>query len=106
MTKGGKSVSFKVPTSKLATGADAWIANRGAEPASDREGSNVTALKAVEAAPPPAPEPAAAPKEKMSRFTIDVPESLHRRVKMQCAGRGTKMADMMRELLEREFPEA
>ena len=42
----------------------------------------------------------------MSRFTIDVPESLHRRVKMQCAGRGTKMADMMRELLEREFPEA
>lgn len=101
MSKGGKSVSFKVPTSKLATGADAWIANRGAEPAAtDREGGTVTALKAVEAAP------AESPKEKMSRFTIDVPESLHRRVKMQCAGRGQKMADMMRELLEREFPEA
>ena len=101
MSKGGKSVSFKVPTSKLATGADAWIANRGAEPAAtDREGASVTALKAVEAAPVPAA------KEKMSRFTIDVPESLHRRVKMQCAGRGQKMADMMRELLEREFPEA
>ena len=99
MSKGGKSVSFKVPTSKLAPAADNWIANRGAEPAAtDREGASVTALKAVE--PAPAPEP----KEKMSRFTIDVPESLHRRVKMQCAGRGKKMADVMRELLEREFP--
>lgn len=105
MSKGGKQVSFKVSASKLANGADAWIANRGAEPVSDREGGNVMAPKTietslVEAAPPPVP------KEKMSRFTIDVPESLHRRVKMQCAGRGTKMADMMRELLEREFPQA
>lgn len=101
MSKGGKQVEFKVPTSKLATGAEAWISNRGAEPAAtDREGASVTALKAVEATPAPAT------KEKMSRFTIDVPESLHRRVKMQCAGRGQKMADMMRELLEREFPEA
>ena len=53
MSKGAKQVSFKVPTSKLATGADAWIANRGAEPASDREGGSVTPLKAVEAAPTP-----------------------------------------------------
>jgi hypothetical protein len=101
MSKGAKQVSFKVPASKLAPAADAWIANRGAEPAAtDREGGSVTALKAVEAAPAPAPEP----KEKMSRFTIDVPESLHRRVKMQCAARGQKMANMMRDLLEREFP--
>ena len=98
MSKGGKSVSFKVPTSKLATGADAWIANRGAEPTSDREGGIVTALKPVEAAA------VEVPKERMSRFTIDVPESLHRRVKMRCAARGQKMADMMRDLLEREFP--
>jgi|GEM_PF-1179358 len=98
MSKAGKSVSIKVPTSKLASGADAWIANRGAEPATDRESGNVTSLKSVEAAP------VEAAKEKMSRFTIDVPESLHRRVKMQCAARGQKMADMMRDLLEREFP--
>lgn len=100
MSKGGKSVSFKVPQSKLAPAADAWIANRGAEPAAmDREGGSVTPLKAVESA-------LVAEKEKMSRFTIDVPESLHRRVKMQCAARGQKMADMMRDLLEREFPAA
>ncbi|MCJ2011011.1 hypothetical protein [Methylobacterium sp. J-076] len=98
MSKAGKSVSFKVPTSKLASGADAWIANRGAEPATDQESGNVTSLKSVEAAP------VEAAKEKMSRFTIDVPESLHRRVKMQCAARGQKMANMMRDLLEREFP--
>ena len=98
MSKGGKSVSFKVPSSKLATGADAWIANRDVESASDRKRGTVTALKAVKAAP------AEAHKEKMSRFTIDVPESLHRRVKMQCAARGQKMADVMRDLLEREFP--
>lgn len=101
---GGKSVSFKVPQSKLAPAADAWIANRGAEPAAtDREGGTVAQLRAIESGEP---SPEAAPKEKMSRFTIDVPESLHRRVKMQCAGRGKKMADVMRELLEREFPEA
>ena len=98
MSKAGKSVSFKVPTSKLASGADAWIANRGAEPATDQESGNVTSLKSVEAAP------VEAAKEKMARFTIDVPESLHRRVKMQCAARGQKMANMMRDLLEREFP--
>lgn len=98
MSKAGKSVSIKVPTSKLASGADAWIANRRTEPATDRESGNVTSLKSVEAAP------VETTKEKMSRFTIDVPESLHRRVKMQCAARGQKMADMMRDLLEREFP--
>ena len=38
------------------------------------------------------------------RFTIDVPVELHRRVKAECARRGVKMADMVRELLERKFP--
>jgi hypothetical protein len=34
----------------------------------------------------------------------DVPVGLHRRVKAECARRGLKMADVQRELLEREFP--
>jgi hypothetical protein len=46
------------------------------------------------------------PVEAMKRFTIDVPEELHRRIKMQCAMRGSKMADALRELLEREFPKS
>lgn len=38
------------------------------------------------------------------RLTIDLPESLHRRVKVGCAERGEKMADVIRKLLEKEFP--
>ena len=42
--------------------------------------------------------------EKSKRFTFDVPESLHRRVKAGCAARGIDMADLMRAYLEKEFP--
>ena len=42
--------------------------------------------------------------EKMKRFTVDVPEGLHKRVKVQCYMRGKLMADVLREILEREFP--
>ncbi len=53
------------------------------------------------------PEPAVAtPAEPMKRFTLDVPLSLHARIKVACAHRGLKMADVLRELLEREFPAA
>lgn len=42
--------------------------------------------------------------EKNKRMTFDVPESLHRRIKSQCANKGVKMADEIRELLEKSFP--
>jgi len=41
--------------------------------------------------------------EPMKRLTIDIPLSLHQRVKSQCALRGEKMADVVRELLEKRF---
>jgi len=44
--------------------------------------------------------------EEMKRLTIDVPARLHRRIKAQCASRGLKMADEIRELLERHYPAA
>jgi hypothetical protein len=44
--------------------------------------------------------------EKLKRFTFDVTPNLHRRVKAGCAARGIEMADLMREFLEREFPDA
>ena len=37
------------------------------------------------------------------RLTIDIPLGLHRRVKTQCAAEDLKMADVVRELLERRF---
>ena len=44
-------------------------------------------------------------KEPTKRFTFDAPVSLHRRVKRACVDRGVEMAEVMRELLEKEFPE-
>ena len=41
--------------------------------------------------------------EPMKRLTIDVPESLHRTIKAQCAMRGTKIADEVRELLLQKY---
>jgi predicted HicB family RNase H-like nuclease len=42
--------------------------------------------------------------EKKMRFPIDIPESLHRRMKAQCALRGVKMNKIIQELLKRAFP--
>ena len=44
-------------------------------------------------------------REPTKRFTIDVPVSLHKRVKTQCAVQNLVMADVMRELLRERFPE-
>ena len=74
-----KSVAFKP---RATTNPDEWIKS-GSETAAE-----------------------AKPSEPTKRFTIDVPVSLHRRVKVQCAERGLNMADEMRRLLEREFPAA
>ena len=64
------------PTSKAApAAADAWVENRS---------------------PAEGPEP-------MKRLTIDVPASLHRAIKTQCAVRGTKIADEVRELLMQKY---
>lgn len=68
---------------------DAWVRQNS-------EAATVAALAEV----------ALAKSEPMKRFTIDVSEELHKRIKAQCAQRGSKMADVIRELLEREFPKA
>lgn len=42
--------------------------------------------------------------EPTKRFTIDVPISLHKRVKSQCALENLVMAEEIRSLLEKRFP--
>lgn len=42
--------------------------------------------------------------EPTKRLTIDIPQSLHQRVKSQCALEGANMADVIRGLLEKRFP--
>lgn len=72
-----KKVTIGVkPTSKSTqASADEWVENRNTGNA---------------------PEP-------MKRLTIDIPESLHRAIKMQCASRGAKIADEVRELLIQKY---
>ena len=41
--------------------------------------------------------------EPNKRLTIDIPSDLHRTMKVQCAVRGERMADVVRELLEKHF---
>ena len=79
-----KTVPFKMPV-KMSDPAEAWVQSREGQPAAERE----------QPTPPPA--------EPMKRFTIDVPESLHKRIKSQCAMRGEVMADVIRDMLKREF---
>jgi hypothetical protein len=43
--------------------------------------------------------------ESTKRLTLDLPASLHTRIKATCALRGVKMADELRRLLEQHFPE-
>ena len=70
--------------------------------------SRATEATAVDAwvakAPATTAEAPATPAEPMKRLTIDVPASLHSRIKVQCAQEGQKMADVIRALLEERFP--
>jgi ParG len=79
-----KKVSFARVTPKA---ADEWVAGAATETA--------PALSSP-------PEPA----EPMKRLTIDIPRSLHTRIKAACALRGSKMADEIRALLDREYADA
>ncbi|QLA18196.1 hypothetical protein [Desulfolutivibrio sulfoxidireducens] len=54
---------------------------------------------------PSVPEEKPSQAREMKRLTFDIPAVLHRRIKSQCAARGVKMADELRGLLERHFPE-
>lgn len=70
-----KSFAFAKPLATVTPNPDVWVQDR---------------------ALPPGPT---------KRFTVDVPAGLHRRVKLTCVERGLNMADVVRDLLEREFPE-
>jgi hypothetical protein len=76
-----KTVAFNKPRTSDANSADRWVVDVGITPEQT----------------PPKTVP-------MKRFTIDVPADLHRRIKISCAAEGTKMADMLREILETRYP--
>jgi hypothetical protein len=77
-----KKASF--PAKPTAKTQDEWVQGTTAQPANAKRAGDT-------------------PAEAMKRFTIDVPTSLHARIKIACAQRGTKMADEIRILLEKHF---
>ena len=50
-------------------------------------------------APAPAPAPAAGDGEARVRFTVDLPRSLHKRLKLAALNRDEPMTDLAREVL-------
>ena len=50
------------------------------------------------------PAPEEAPPVLIKRITVDVSEDLHTRIKVGCAAARVKMADAVREVLERTWP--
>ena len=46
----------------------------------------------------------AKPDSPTKRLTVDIPEDLHRRIKVHCAGKGMQISDIVRDLLAKEFP--
>lgn len=78
----GKKVAFAAkPSAQSATNVnpDAWVEHR----------------KMVED-----PVPSV---DNMKRLTIDIPVWMHQRLKSDCALRGVKMADEIREMLEKRY---
>jgi predicted HicB family RNase H-like nuclease len=51
------------------------------------------------------PPSAKAKPEGTRRLTVDIPVSLHRRIKVKCAMEDAAVNEMVRKVLERAFPE-
>lgn len=80
-----------MPARKPLLPADAAAFIQGGAPAAP-------AAKAT-AKPAPAPAPAAADGEARVRFTVDLPRSLHKRLKLAAVDRETPMTDLARQAL-------
>lgn len=88
-------LSLERPSATLTAGADAWVGGQST-PATD------PATRAP-AKPPTKPTPQDAKREPIKRLTIDIPESLHREMKIRAATTGTPMVDEVRALLEAHY---
>ncbi len=81
-----KKVTMSTKPNSKANGqefnADAWVSQGGAITVTEKE----------------------AEKESTARFTIDIPVSLHARIKSQCALKRVKMREEVLSMLEEKFP--
>jgi hypothetical protein len=73
-----KTIAFKQPAT-LSRPAEDWVGSRASP---------------------------SAPSGPTKRLTVDVPADLHKRIKVHCANTEQQISDIVRELLEREYPPA
>jgi hypothetical protein len=84
-----KKVAMTAARPRVVAPVDDWISNRLGQ---DNEN------------PAPAgPEPEA-PREPSIRLTFDIPKSMHKRLKLGATERDTTIADVIRDLIAKEFP--
>ena len=50
------------------------------------------------------PEQAEPPEQPKKKLIIELPHEMHSRFKSQCAERGVKMSDIVRDMINKEFP--
>ena len=91
-----KKVSFGT---KPKANVDDWVEKREV-PEEVPEEPSVAEIPAPVEAEPEVEEPK---KEKMKRLTLDIPESLHRRIKGKAVMEGVTMVEMLRELMEETY---
>ena len=83
-----KKVTIKAkPTKRPAVTADEWVA--GGRPAESAPETSA-----------PAPKPDKPP---TTRYTIDIPTTLHAQIKIKCAQKGVRMNEEITRLLEKHF---
>ncbi|MBD2054466.1 toxin-antitoxin system HicB family antitoxin [Oculatella sp. FACHB-28] len=85
----GKKVSFgrKPGAVEKPVDVEEWVTNREA---------------LVEIDQPPALVETTKP-EKIKRLTLDIPESLHKAIKLKATSEGVTMVELLRELLEEHY---
>jgi hypothetical protein len=85
-----KKVAMTAARPRVAAPVDEWVQSRLGQD--------------DERLPEAVPETAPAMREPTKRLTIDIPAGLHRRLKLGATERDLNIADVIRDLIAREFP--
>ena len=97
----GKKVAFTAkPQQAQIEQIEQWVSP--SEPAAEPASANPIAAPIADS---PAPTPPQIPIEsvKMKRLTLDIPETLHRSIKLQAVTQSVSMVDLLRTLLEEKY---
>lgn len=92
-----KKITIGTKPSTKTINPDDWVTANLTTDQSNQSKENLSSAEPVEDIKP------ITQAEQTTRFTIDIPVSLHRLIKSECALRGVKMNEEIRKLLEQHF---